>query len=617
MNFLIVMPRFVKQPTEYYIFPLGLTYISAALKKQGYSVTCLNLNHSGASIEELIQAEITQKDINVVCSGGLSVHYARVSDIFDAARKARPGIITVVGGGLLSSQPELTMNGLGATFGVIGEGEETIVELAGTLAAGGDGANVKGLIYRKPDGTAGLTPPRPAISKLDSLPYPDYEGFGIGQYLDMRLPNDERDLYPFDNPRQLFIIGSRSCPYSCTFCYHPLGKQYRQRSLDSVFAEMEHWKNKYGANIFVIMDELFSVNRQRMIEFCQRIKSLNVKWEVAMRVDNVDGEMLAMMKASGCYCISYGLESGSDTVLKSMHKAIKVSEIVRALELTYEARIGVQGNFIFGDTAETPETAAETFELWLKLRKHNTNMVPMELYPGTEIYRRAVAAGLIKDELEFLAGGSYSLNITTMSEKDHLRLLLLMYLLRQSYQPIPAQVLSCRREGAHPLKGALYTVKIRCPHCRQVMEYRNMALSSYYPKTGCRECNRRFDLPPLDRYARWPVNYTLSSQYVFADSHAAEIRRFLAADSYPAARGITGKYSTRLKVLKLFGRRFILPVPLPLNLWSLKIAVFNILKLFGKYYLIPGGTTANDIMYHRIPVFLVDEKGVAEQIYRT
>jgi len=575
------MPKFVSRPEHYYLFPLGLTYVSAALKSKGYSVECLNLNHYEVPPSVLISRTIIDKQIDVLCTGGLSAHYGRVKEILDIARRTKPSIVTVLGGGLLSSEPDLMMNALAASFGVIGEGEETIVELAQALSTSEDHARVKGLIYRDSNGVLTKTPPRPPIQDIDTIPYPDYEGFEIEKYLDMRLPNDERDQSPFDNPRQLCVVSSRSCPYSCTFCYHPIGKKYRQRSIDSLVAELEHWIKKYRVNMFLIMDELFSIDREKIVAFCARIKPLNVKWQIQMRVDShIDKDTLDMMREAGCYCISYGLESGNDRVLKSMRKLINVGQIVQALETTYDANIGVQGNFLFGDTAETLGTAAETFELWLKLRKHNIWMVPVEVYPGTQLYLQAVSTGLIKDKLKFIERGCPSVNLTQMSERDYLQVLFLMHLLRNSYQIIPAQVLDCKQDGSHPLRGTLYVVTVKCPHCHHTVEYRNMSLNGYR-KLGCRECNRRLDLPPLDQYSVWPPNYKLASEYSFSESHAEEIRQFLNPRnrSWLVAEGVALEGST---------------------------ARFNIIRFFGKHYLVPQSLSPDDIRGHRVSIFTVD-----------
>ncbi len=593
---------------DYYIFPLGLAYISASLKNNGYSVECLNLNSFTQSPSVLLAEQIIKKEIDVVCTGGLSAHYSNVKAVIDISKKTKPDIITVIGGGVLSSEPELILNALDASYGVIGEGEETVVELAHALSTSQNYEDIKGLIYRKQDKSIKVNAPRAPIEDLDRIPTPDYDGFQFREYLDMRLPNDERFLYPFDQPRLLFMISSRSCPYSCTFCYHPLGKKYRQRSLDSLFSEMESCIQKYGINIFFIMDELFSLDPQRVVEFCRRIKPLNVKWLVQIRVDTVNKDMLDSMKDAGCYCISYGLESGSDTVLKSMQKHITVAQIMKALDLTYQVGIGVQGNFIFGDPAETFETATETFNLWLKLRKHNIYMGPIETYPGTPIYERAVTRNIITDKLSFIASGQYSLNLTSLSDNNYFRVLLLMNLLRQSYQPIPANILSCKLEGRHAMRGPVYTVRIVCPHCGETVEYRNMLILGY-PKLGCKQCNQRFDLASLEQCSDWPVNYVLSSQNALPEENKEELKRFLETDStlWPEATGILDETQTSsLKVYKVLGKYLFFPLKMPRSAKSLRLVKFQVVDLFNKSYLVHSPME---------PEYLIDAgKGIAERI---
>lgn len=235
MNFLIVAPKFVDVVGQHYHFPLGLAYISSSLKKNGYNVHCLNLNHYTEPIETMLHREITGKNIDVVCIGGLSAHFNKVRAVLNIARSIKPDIITIAGGGLISSEPALMLEVLKLNFGIIGEGEETISELADAIINGKDYRNVNGIIYVDKDEGVNMTPPRKEIADIDAIPWPDYDGFEIEKYLDMFIPSSYINMYPFDKPRELPILASRSCPYSCTFCYHPIGKKYRQRSLDSIF----------------------------------------------------------------------------------------------------------------------------------------------------------------------------------------------------------------------------------------------------------------------------------------------------------------------------------------------------------------------------------------------
>ena len=499
MRFLIIAPKYVARFGEYYEFPLGLGYISSVLKEEDYHVDCLNLNHYDEPLESLMEREIIGKDIDVICTGGLSVHFNQVKAIMSAAREIKSDIITIVGGGLLSSEPSLMLEALRADFGVIGEGEETIAELAVAITNSKDFSSIKGIVYYDSNNNLITTPPRPPIENINSIPYPDYEGFEVDRYLDMQMPNDAYYMYLFDKPRILPIISSRSCLFNCTFCYHPLGKKYRERSLDDFFAEVKYLIERYSINMLAVLDELLSNDRQRIKEFCKRIKKFNLKWLCQMRVDSIDEEMIDMLKEAGCFTISYGLESASNTILKSMKKHIKLSQIEKALKLTYEAKIGIQGNFIFGDRAETQETANKTLQWWLRHREYQINLTPLITYPGSELYYNAINRGIIKDKLKFIEDECPTLNLTKMNSDEYKELFITINKYTQEYQ-MPAELISCKKEGVDLHKGAFYTIKVKCPHCYNIIKYKNIYLSGFklYGHIfilSCRKCNQRFVLP--------------------------------------------------------------------------------------------------------------------------
>ena len=228
MKFLIIAPKLKgEKPGQHYDLPLGLMYISSSLKSKGYQVDCLNLNYC-ESTQIALEKEIVEKNIDIICTGGLSFHFAKVKAILDIARDIKPDIITIIGGGLVSSEPRLMMETLKPSFGAVGEGEETIVELADAIINSKDFSKIDGIIYYDEDKKEIIeNKPRKAIEDIDSILYPDYEGFEIQRYLDMQMPADDIFLYPYDKPRMLPMISSRGCPYGCTFCYHPIGRRYR------------------------------------------------------------------------------------------------------------------------------------------------------------------------------------------------------------------------------------------------------------------------------------------------------------------------------------------------------------------------------------------------------
>ena len=106
------------------------------------------------------------------------------------------------------------------------------------MAKNQDVATIRGLGFCR-NGSFVETPCRPEIEDLDALPLPDYEVFGYREHLDAMKPSDRDMLNIFDEPREYPLIASRSCPYKCSFCYHPSGYKYRRRSLDSIMAEIE------------------------------------------------------------------------------------------------------------------------------------------------------------------------------------------------------------------------------------------------------------------------------------------------------------------------------------------------------------------------------------------
>lgn len=499
MNFLIIAPRYIERDGQYYEFPLGLGYLSAVLKQQGYKVSCLNLNHYPAdSLPGIVRRTILEQAIDVVCTGGLSPHYQQLRILLSWVHSISSDLLTIVGGGIVSSEPELMLEALGFDIGVIGEGEETIVELAEALTAGRDLEAIQGLVFRDREGTVVRTPSRPAIADLDSLPLPDYEGFDVRHYLKLQRPSDNYYLYPFDNPRILPLISSRSCPFNCTFCFHPLGNSYRQRSLDSFFKEVEHLVSTYRINMLAILDELFSFDEERLHKFCQRMEGFNLKWLAQMRVDRISADTLHLLKRSGLFCISYGLESASPTILKSMKKHITLEQIENALALTREADIGIQGNFLFGDPAETWETATETLSWWKRHSHYQINLTPIIPYPGCQDYHYCREKSLIADPLAFIESGCPLLNMTGMDQPTYIAMFHNIF--QTTYENrIHGTVLSATPTGYDPLKTSpVYTLKTRCPHCEQVNTYRNFHKEQLELfKVACRHCNQRYDISSL------------------------------------------------------------------------------------------------------------------------
>jgi anaerobic magnesium-protoporphyrin IX monomethyl ester cyclase len=451
----IILPQY-KPKGFFYELPIGLLYIASSLKKKGHEVEIINLNDSDLVVNS-----------ECVITGGLSVHYNQIKGIMEEVRKQKPNAKIILGGGLVSSMPELIFKELKPNLAIVGEGENIDLNLLNILT---------GIIDM------------PTIEDLDSLPFPDYGGIKINEYLDNQLCGDEYYLYPCDRPRALPIISSRSCPFNCSFCFHPLGKKYRQRSLDNVFAEIEYLIETYQINILCVLDELIASFPERLALFCQRIKKYNLKWMAQIRVDSINEETVSMMKDSGFFSASIGIEHINQGVLDGYQKHTTKEQIATALALLYDSGIGIQGNILFGGPRETNETMCEAINWRNQNLKYLINLTPVIAYPGTDLFNEGVQRGLI-NPLQFLEAGCPFVNFSGV------QLQLPVALMR-------GEVLSDTVTGRDPLRGEIKLLKAKCPHCHTISDYPGI----YWGATGvaftggrtyrigCRNCNQRMDL---------------------------------------------------------------------------------------------------------------------------
>lgn len=393
----------VKTKCNYdYPFPIGIPYVAAALKSAGYSYEPLNLNNF-VDPEMVLIAEL-EKKYDFVMTGGNSLIFECLNWIVTLCRKIAPESIVIVGGPLITTEPELMAANMAFDYGVIGEGEITDVKLLDALSCGEPPESVPGIVFRGKNGTVIKTGTGAFYENLDEVPFPRVEDFGYDIWLDHALCSSYSFSY-FDYPRPYIIMGSRGCPFQCTFCFHD--QKFRTRSLDNIFDELESVVLKYRINLIQVNDDCFAVTKERIYEFCRRIHqmSLNVGWEiqwtVQLTVKNISPEILKVMKEAGCNSISYGFESYSADVLKSMRKPILPAEIDYVFRQTLIAGITVQANFIFGDLAESQKTYLETLEYWKNCRGQ-ISLGMIALYPGSYLYHSSCQRGIIRDRFNFI-----------------------------------------------------------------------------------------------------------------------------------------------------------------------------------------------------------------------
>ncbi|MDR1379318.1 MAG: B12-binding domain-containing radical SAM protein [Synergistaceae bacterium] len=410
LNYLLVMPCYIENIARLYQFPHGITLVSSALKVSGRSVFTLNLNYKENPLE-LLRHVIVENNIDVVATGGLSGNYDALKSVLDCAKSAKADVVAIVGGGIITADPIIAMQALEtADYGVIGEGEITINELAYALENDLDVAAVAGIVTK----SGMITKSRAEIANLDCLPFPDYDGFEFAYLMGEKMYHAANIV-----EKSALLAASRSCPYNCTFCFHSSGKKYRRRSLDNVFEEIDYIVNKYKPAMLFMNDELFFSNRKVIGEFCERIKKYSIPWSCAGRVDTVNREILQTAKDSGCIALSLGIESADNSILKSMRKNITVEQIETAFTAAYDVGLEAYGNLIFGDLEETRETIIHSLNWWKAHQNWTIYLFWIYTFPGSHLYKTAIERGIITDPVKYLKDNRMQINISKMPDKEY------------------------------------------------------------------------------------------------------------------------------------------------------------------------------------------------------
>lgn len=417
MNVLYIIPRYRTYGIEgHYVMPMGILYVSAYVKKSGIAnVYTLNLNHVSGEEYDILQSYITKNRIDFVGLGGLSGEYSDIVRVVSLVRKIDHNMIIQVGGGIMTADPVVTMQAMpDVDFGIIGEGEQTSVELIDAIARKLDLTSVNGIIYRCENGLR-ITNRRVEIDNLDTLPFPDYEGFNYAEYLRLNPDlSDEGKKYS-----QVSVIGGRSCKYNCTFCFHPSGSKYRQRSLDSIFSEIDYLVRNYDISYIALREELFATDNERVRQFCERVRVYDFDWSIQLRIDSINKELVDLLKNTRCRYLFVGVESADDRVLKSMRKGITLAQIERALDMLRDAGLNSRSGVIFGDAVETFESAMFTLNWFKKNYTKYRMFVDMIIaFPGSALYKRACESGVISNPVEFLKDGCPIVNVSKMNDKE-------------------------------------------------------------------------------------------------------------------------------------------------------------------------------------------------------
>ena len=368
------------------LLPVGLGYIHAVLRTEGLRSVIANLSNSGwKEIESLLKTE--RPDI----LGVSQFTHNRLDSIRLAAlaKKLNPRCFVVFGGPHATHRyHEVLARNRTIDAVVIGEGEETFLDLVGCLTKGIPLDQVRGIALRHGNQVV-RTSPREPVLNLDAMPIP------AAFYANTVGVNLHRQLE--------FIITSRGCPAACRFCSSPRfwGKTLRFRSPQSIIDEIRFIRDHYGLLYFSLRDDTFTADRERVMEFCRLLlrEKINILWNCQSRANAVDEEMLRWMKKAGCECVQFGVESGSRRILQELGKSITPEQVRLAGLATRQAGINLSIYLITGVPGETAADLQATLRLIEEIKPSDGQVSPLVYYPGTALFEKGVKTGAVKEDL--------------------------------------------------------------------------------------------------------------------------------------------------------------------------------------------------------------------------
>lgn len=363
-------------------FPLGIGYLAAYLRKFGHQVRIFQ-PPEGEPFDAALQKELDGFDPAVVGISVMTPSYPEAVRLCDLI-KTRPTRVTVLGGHHVSAVgEEVLCQSPNTDFVVIGEGEQTLLELVGALAQGRrDFSAVAGLGWRDGTGAVRVNSPRAFIEDIDSLPPPardlvDMDRFRLHSYIDF-------------GKKSATMITSRGCPFKCIFCSSGLtmGSRYRWRSAENVLAEVTELVDTYGVDHIVFTDDTMTLRRRRMLEICRGLLDMprRPSWYCLSRVECMDLSLARQMRRAGCRMVTFGIESGSPEILEKIRKQISIDRAVEAVQACRCAGLRTECTFILGFPFDTDETMKRTLDAAKRINPTIAIFFPLMPYPGTVVF---------------------------------------------------------------------------------------------------------------------------------------------------------------------------------------------------------------------------------------
>lgn len=418
--------------------PLGLAYIAGSLRAAGHDVVLidalgesLDTRHEarndcylyGLSPEETVSRIPEGTDI-IGVSIGFSFEWPFCRDLIGLIRERFADALIIGGGEHVTAVPQQSLDESALDIGVLGEGEETVVAVADAYKSDNfDPAAIDGIAYKNAGGKVVVNERRARKRDIDAIPRPAWDLVPLENYMERGMG------FGVNRGRSMPLMGSRGCPYQCTFCSNPLmwTTRWIARDPDLLLDEMQHYQDTYGIQNFDFYDLTAIVKKSWIVDFCNKIeqRGMTFTWQLpsGTRSEAIDAEVSELLYRSGCRNLSYSPESGSMGVLKRIKKKITTGAVITSIADATRQKMYVKCNIIFGFPGETIREVLESYVFIIRMAiagSYDIAIWAFSPYPGSELFNQIAAEkGLVLDDAYYDSLRSYADTSRTLSYSEH------------------------------------------------------------------------------------------------------------------------------------------------------------------------------------------------------
>jgi anaerobic magnesium-protoporphyrin IX monomethyl ester cyclase len=396
MKILLVVPNYLQSNfmiSASFYPPLGIAMVGAALKKAGHDVRIIDATAERMNIHALTR-EATRFKPDVI---GFTSNIAYAHKGTLTARWLNlhmPSTPVIFGGPWATSRYEYLLSIDAINYVVLGEGEETVVDLVSAIEHGQDIMGVEGIAFKK-DGRIVNTRPRPFNENLDSLPFPAWE----------LLPGHRKYFWDPKGSHYYPLITSRGCPYGCINCSKLVhGYKMRYRSVENVMAEIRYLHDRFKADEIIIIDDGFNYDIDRAERICDEIMKLGFKIHLrftnGLRADKISPRLAWKLKQAGAYDIVIGIESGNQELVNKIGKNLDLAKVEASVKMLKRLGIFTSGFFMVGMPGESIRSLLDTKRFVKRLDLDIALISRAIPFPGTRLYDIVKKRGRFSEAFE-------------------------------------------------------------------------------------------------------------------------------------------------------------------------------------------------------------------------